>query len=220
MCRLTSASFGFARVVTWSLLICFGAEEQAVADNELTDLELVEALHGGGYNLYFRHAATDWSSSDRVAEEGDWTSCDPARLRQLSDAGRATALAIGKAIRELGIPVGQVLASPYCRAVETARLLGVGQVETTSDVMNLRVAEFFGGRNAIVSTARKRLAMPPIPGTNTVIVAHGNVAREATPVYPGEGEGVVFEPDGMGGFRYVDRLAPSRWIELSNAFRR
>jgi hypothetical protein len=40
-----------------------------------------------------------------------------------------------------------------------------------------------------------------------VIVAHGNVAREATPVYPGEGEALVFEPDGAGGFVLRGRIA-------------
>ena len=82
---------------------------------ELQGETLVEALRGGGYTLYFRHAATDWSLQDEVREAGDWTSCDPSRMRQLSDAGRATARAVGKAIRALHIPVGKVLASPYCR---------------------------------------------------------------------------------------------------------
>src|SRR5690606_30635352 len=45
---------------------------------------LAEALRAGGYVLYFRHAATDWSGTDRVRAAGEWTSCDPARMRQLS----------------------------------------------------------------------------------------------------------------------------------------
>lgn len=179
---------------------------------------LVRALRQGGYNLYFRHAATDWSQSDRVREAGDWNSCDPERIRQLSDKGRDTARAVGNAIRALGIPVGKVLASPYCRTVETARLMDLGQIEKTTEVMNMRVAEYFGGRAAIVKTAQARLAMPPAAGTNTVIVAHGNVARDSTPVYPGEAEGVVFLPDGNGGFSVVARVSPAQWSELAAEF--
>ncbi len=179
---------------------------------------LVRALRQGGYNIYFRHAATDWSQSDQVREAGDWTSCDPSRIRQLSDKGRDTARAVGNAIRALGIPVGKVLASPYCRTVETASLMGLGQVEKTTDVMNMRVAEFFGGRAAIIKTARARLATQPDPGSNTVIVAHGNVARDSTPVYPGEAEGVVFLPDGDGGFSVVARVSPVQWTELAADF--
>jgi len=48
------------------------------------------------------------------------------------------------------------------------------------------------------------------------IVAHGNVAREATPVYPGEGEGAVFRPDDQGGFSYVGQLSPSEWTRLAD----
>ena len=113
------------------------------------------------------------------------------------------------------IPVGRVLASPYCRTVETAKLMGLGPIETTTDVMNMRVAEYFGGRAAIAATARARLAVPPASGTNTVIVAHGNVAREATSVYPGEAEGAVFRPDGNGAFEFVGRLTPAQWTQLA-----
>ena len=197
------------------LLILAVAPAWAETTTELRDEALIEALRNGGYNLYFRHTATDWSQQDHVRKVDDWLSCEPSRMRQLAEPGRATARAIGAAMRALRIPVGKVLASPYCRTVETARLMDLAPVETTTDVMNLRVAEYFGGREAIVATAQARLATATSPGTNTVIVAHGNVAREATPVYPDEGEGAVFQPDDQGGFRYVGRLSPSEWKRLA-----
>ncbi|MDH3316208.1 MAG: histidine phosphatase family protein [Gammaproteobacteria bacterium] len=200
------------------ILLSIGGTAPAQEGKELSDEQLVGALRQGGYNIYFRHAATDWSQSDQVREAGDWTSCDPSRIRQLSDDGRETARAVGAAIRALRVPVGKVLASPYCRTAETASLMDLGQVETTIDVMNMRVADYFGGREAIVKTARARLAAKPAPGTNAVIVAHGNVARDSTPVYPGEAEGVVFLPDGNGGFSVVTRVSPERWVELAGKF--
>ncbi len=181
----------------------------------LTGGELVAALREGGYTLYFRHAQTDWSNPDRLREAGDWVSCDPERMRQLSTEGRAAARAVGQAIRALGIPVGRVLASPYCRTVETAELMELGPVETTTHVMNLRAASYVGGRGAVVANARALLATPPPPGTNTLVSAHGNVAREATPVYPGEAEGVVFRADGRGGFEAVARVTPKEWQRLA-----
>ncbi len=182
-----------------------------------TDEELVQSLRRGGFNIYFRHAQTDWSQYDDVRGDGDWLSCDPARIRQLSDAGRETARAIGQAMRRLAIPVGQVLASPYCRTRETAELLGFGAPESTTDVMNMRVAERFGGRSAIVATARARLGRAPQPGSNTVIVAHGNVARDATPVYPDEAEAVVFQPLGSSDFKVIALIPPERWEQLATA---
>ena len=66
------------------------------------------------------------------------------------------------------------------------------------------------------STARTHISLvPPPAGSNRVIVAHGNVARNATPVYPDEGEGVVFEPDGDGGFRLVGRLTADGWRRVA-----
>jgi len=177
----------------------------------LSDEALVQTLREGGFNIYFRHAATDWSQSDEVSKAGDWLSCDSSRMRQLSADGRQTSINIGDAIRALGLPVGKVMASPYCRTVETAELMRLGAVEATTDVMNLRVAGYFGGRGEIVRSAQMRLSTKPALGTNTIIVAHGNVAQAATPVYPGEGEAVIFQPDGEGGFRYIARIAADDW---------
>ena len=183
------------------------------AATQLDDAALLEALRAGGFNIYFRHVATDWSQSDQVRAAGDWRDCDATRMRQLSDAGRGDAKTIGAAIRELGIPVGEVLASPYCRTVETARLMDLGKVEESLQVMNLRAADYVGGRASVIASARELLASPP-PSGNRVIVAHGNVARESTPVYPNEGEAVVFEPDGKGGFILRGRIKVGDWARL------
>ena len=198
---------------SWLLLGLLMAAD-ATAQSSLSGPELLAALRDGGYNLYFRHAATDWSQHDRVRQDGDWTSCDGMRMRQLSDSGRETARAVGAAIQTLRIPVGEVLASPYCRTLETAQLMGLGTVQPTTQVINLRVADRFGGTQAVIASARHLLATAPAGGTNRVIVAHGNVARDATPVYPDEAEAAIFRPDGQGGFEVVGRLTPAQWSAL------
>ena len=202
------------RILSFGFLLLVVSPATAATPTLLTDLALVEALRNGGYNIYFRHVSTDWSQSDSLRQADDWLSCDPAQMRQLSEPGRADAVAIGDAIRRLAIPVGEILASPYCRTVETARLMELGKVTTTTEVMNLRAAEYFGGRAAIVATAQALLARLPEPGSNRVIVAHGNVAQASTPVYPAEGEGVVFLPDDNGGFHLVGRIGPADWPRL------
>lgn len=204
--------FGYPLLAAALLAVCTAVS----ADEAMSPADLVEALRGGGFNIYFRHAQTDWSNPDRIEKAGDWTSCDASRARQLSAAGRQAARAVGEAMRALDIPVGRVLASPYCRTVDTARLMGLGEVETTTDVMNMRAAEYVGGRDAVVRTARELLSTPPAPGTNTVIAAHGNVARAATPVYPGEAEAVVFRPEENGEFTFVGRLTPEQWTALAS----
>ena len=180
----------------------------------LEDLALVESLRKGGYNIYFRHAATDWSQNDQVSKAGDWTSCDPGKMRQLSEAGRKTASTVGEAIRALQIPIGQVFASPYCRTVETARNMKLGPVEKTTDIMNMRVAEYFGGTSAIAARTQRRLSMLPQAKTNTVLVAHGNVLVTATDVYPQEAEAIVFRPEGNGNWTFMARISPQEWARL------
>ena len=182
------------------------------AADTLDDSALLAALRAGGLNLYFRHVATDWSQSDQVSESGDWQDCDPARMRQLSDDGRTDARTIGAAIRALAIPVSEVLASPYCRTRETAELMQLGEVVDTFQVMNLRAADYVGGRAAVVADAQALLASVPMPG-NRIISAHGNVARNATPYYPQEGEALVFRPDGER-FRLLGRITVSDWARL------
>ena len=200
-------------VIVWALHHAFLTESHA-SEGVLGDAELVAALRAGGLNIYFRHAATDWSQHDHVSRYGDWLSCDGNRIRQLSNTGRAHAKAIGSAMRRLRVPVARIISSPYCRCLETAKALGLGPVQSATDVMNLRVAQYFGGRDAIVSRAQWLLSTPPAPATNTVIVAHGNVAREATPVYPGEAEAVVFQPLGNRQFRVLGRIPQQRWTQL------
>jgi len=206
-------SNGMARFARMLALCLLFAGPTAAAQELLGDAALIAALRGGGHNLYFRHVGTNWSQHDQVQEAGDWRSCDATRMRQLSQQGRDDARTIGSALRRLEVPVGEVLASPYCRTVETARLMQLGDVVETTQVMNLRAADYVGGRASVVASAQALLASPP-PSGNRVIVAHGNVAREATPAYPAEGEALVFEPDGEGGFMLRGRVTVSDWSRL------
>ena len=209
------------------LIACFGmlavftvSAGHAVAQETLSNRALVEALRRGGYVVYFRHAATDWSRDDHVANAGDWDSCDPNRMRQLSEQGRATARRIGAAIRGLGIPVGRVISSEYCRTRQTAELMDIGPVEPTRAVMNMRVAHLVGGSERVIERAQRELARAPQPGTNTVIVAHGNLMQAASGAYTGEAGAGVFAPLGNRQFRLVALLEPERWQQLADRFAR
>jgi hypothetical protein len=171
--------------------------------------ELLRELRKGGYILYFRHTATDFSKNDDAMTSFE----DCASQRNLTDAGRAQARAIGEEIRALAIPVGKVIASPYCRTVETAMLI-FGRAEKMSDVR--------GGPGTANSPERyaglrKLLSSTPPAGTNLAIASHGNPFHAvAGPPYLAEGEAAVVRPLGKD-FEIVARIRSERWGELQPA---
>ena len=188
------------------------------ADSMLSGKALADALRQGGYTIYFRHAATDWSRDDHVMLEGDWTSCDADRMRQLSDEGREQARRIGEAIQRLDIPVGRILSSEYCRARETAQLMNLGPVLPTRSLMNTRVAYLVGGQKEVVIRAQEEIGRHPVKGTNTILVAHGNLMHAATGAYTDEGGAAVFLPMGDGTFTLVAQISSEHWVRLADRY--
>ncbi len=172
---------------------------------------LVTALRAGGYTLYFRHTATDFSQSDAAMKGYD----ECATQRNLSEAGRAHAREIGEAIRALKLPVGEVIASPFCRTMETGRLM-FGRAEPSAVV---RGYEGTNAANADYSRLVALLAAPPKAGTLRMVTSHGNPFRAiAGPPHLQEGEAAVLKPAG-GDFVVVARIRREDWPSLAAAAR-
>jgi broad specificity phosphatase PhoE len=177
---------------------------------QLTGAALAGALRQGGYVLLFRHAATDWSSRDESRSRLD----DCSTQRNLSEAGRTDARRIGEAIRVLGIPIGTVWASPFCRTRETAQL-AFGHAELTRELLwpGSGAAESVKAQHR--AAVRTRLGSAPSAGQNTVLVTHGFVIQAATEESVAEGEALVLFPAGGQQFRLAGRIKPEEWAALS-----
>lgn len=172
-------------------------------------LVLARALQQGGLIVFFRHAQTDWSRGD--VDPVDLDRCETQRV--LSDEGRAQAEAIGRAWRALKLPTGDVLASPFCRTRDTARL-AFGRVTAEPTLRHLAPEspenfELAGRRTQAV------LAVAPKLGCNRVIVAHGFSIRPITGWDPAEGEAIVFEPQPDGDVRVRGRLTSDDFAMLA-----
>jgi hypothetical protein len=169
--------------------------------------ELLERLRSGGYVLYMRHASTDFSQNDRAMASFE----DCARQRNLTDQGRDEARAVGEHIRRLGIPVGEVLASPFCRTMETARL-ALQRAEATHEVRGGPVRSEDPKR---YDGLRRLLSTPPPPGANRFISSHGNPFHAvAGPPYLAEGEIAVVEPLGAMKFVVITRIRVQDWPSI------
>jgi hypothetical protein len=168
---------------------------------------LVSALRQGGLILYFRHTSTDFGQNDDQMTGYE----DCSRQRNLTDQGRDEARKIGAEIKRLQLPIGEVLASPFCRTMETARLM-FGRAQSTAAVRGGPARPDSPDRYAEL---RKLLSTPPQPGTDLVIASHGNpfAAVAGTP-YLAEGEAAVIRPLGADGFRIVARIPKTEWANL------
>ena len=165
---------------------------------------LLAALKRGGYVVYFRHTATDFSRGDAGMKGYD--DCD--NQRPLTAQGRRDATQIGQRIRALGLGVGEAFASPYCRTMEHARLM-LSEVAPRTEIAEAQAGDHGG--------LRRLLATPVAVGGNRWIVGHGNPFRAvAGPPHLAEGEAAVIRP-GTSRWTVVARLAVADWQTLGAA---
>ena len=182
--------------------LCIAAVFPAAAQDVAT------LLREGGVTLYFRHVATDFSQQDR----DDAALADCTKQRNLSDAGRDDARAIGAALRALPVPVRNVLASPYCRTQETAQLM-LDRATVTRDVLG----HMRPGGAPDYASLDKVLASPVPRGSVDVVVSHGNPFRALTrDVQLAEGEAAIVQGDGKR-WRVIGRVTPAEWRALARA---
>lgn len=165
---------------------------------ELKGAELLKALRAGGFVLYLRHTETG-----EVTPE--------CRQSNLSKTGEDQARAIGVALRELRIPIGDRESSELCRVRDTARLLDVGDFRTNEDLNNIPK----NASHDFNSARMRRIAVPPRTGTNTILASHihgGNTPDQR--LLLDLGEMIVFRPDGKGGSEPVARIPRTGWTTL------
>lgn len=170
------------------------------------DPSLLAELRAGGNVLYLRHASTDFSQNDSQMKNFE----DCAHQRNLTDKGRREARRLGEHVRRLKIPIGTVLASPFCRTMETARL-AFGKAQATSEARGGSARPDDPARYA----ALKKLLSEPVPkGENRVVTSHGNpFFALAGPPYLAEGEMAVTQPGG-DSFTIVGRIRLEDWQAL------
>ena len=174
-------------------------------------------LRRGGFVVVFRHGKTNAGAAFPEDKSPlDLANC--ADQAMLSDAGQDQARAIGKAFTSANIPVGTVLASGYCRAIEMARL-AFGHVETSDALL---LPNFVPVADAPapppwpqrVQAMKKMLATVPEGPTNTILITHFPNVKAALGVQIDFGDAVIVKPDGQGGTRLIARILAGEWPSL------
>jgi broad specificity phosphatase PhoE len=160
--------------------------------------ELWELMRQGGQVVLIRHALTDAGFGDPQGFRLE----DCSTQRNLSTEGREHAKRIGEAFRLHRVPVERVLASPWCRCVETASL-AFGKADLAHALSNL-----FGRSENRQKQVEQLTAMvgERRPGGNLVLVTHGSTILALTRIPVNMGEIMVLTPQGEGRFALAGRF--------------
>ena len=157
------------------------------------------AADAPGAILLMRHATAPGTGDPPDIRLGDCRS-----QRNLSEAGRAEARAIGNRLRMAGISFDRILTSEWCRATETAELLALGPVTPFPPANS-----FFSNRQeAGRQTAEVLAYLSGLPeGARVLIVTHQVNITALTGIVPRSGEIVITSREG-DGLMVLDRLPP------------
>ena len=141
--------------------------------------EIFKALQKGNHVLSFRHALANLGNDQcGAAVDNWWRSCDVNVARQLSPQGNADAKAIGRVLKMLGVPVGRMLSSEFCRCFGTAQLMDFGLpvvqlTEITYCAYNTELTRY--------ADTMQLISTQPTDGKVTVIVTHAGFSNPPSP---------------------------------------
>lgn len=162
-----------------------------------------QRLGTGGHVLLMRHA-----EAPGVGDPPGFRIDDCSTQRNLSAAGRAQARAAGRWLRSQGLQRAQVWSSPWCRCLDTARLLDLGPVTVEPSL-----SSFFGDyergpqqREALQAFVARLQGDPA--GSAPVLVTHQVVISAYVGGGASSAEMVLVRVDRQGLPLDVSRYAP------------
>ena len=123
------------RFVIFTVLLGFCITAEVASADDAADAW--KALRAGGHVALMRHADAPGGVGDPPGFRVD----DCATQRNLSEKGRADAAKIGVSLQSEGIAFEKILSSPWCRCIDTAKLLNLGTVETEATFGNVVVLQ-------------------------------------------------------------------------------
>jgi broad specificity phosphatase PhoE len=160
-----------------------------------------QALRAGGHIALMRHT----SAPGGVGDPSGFKLGDCTTQRNLSDEGRAEAVAMGKRIKSENVAFKKILSSPWCRCMDTARLMDLGPIETAPTFGNVVVLsdqreELTAGGQAIIRAWKGQ--------GNLLVVTHGANIRALTGESPASGEIIVVAIGANESISVVGRIPP------------
>ena len=191
-----------------AIMGCLLATELSLAQT-LEGNDLIRALQDGGYVIVMRHASSPRQLPGAATANPD----NVNRERQLDEAGRRDSTAMGEAFRRLGIEITEVGSSPTYRAMETARLAGFSDIDQRAELGNEGMQE---SGEAFARWLQEKVESAPAEG-NILLITHGPNISGAFPEHSagmGEGEALIFDPNGDADAVMVARIRIVEWPNM------
>ena len=157
-----------------------------------------------GTVIILRHAYAPGTS-----DPAGFDLADCRTQRNLNDAGRAQARALGRQLRAAGLTSSTaVFTSPWCRCQETARLLGFAPPVVLGALRSFYATPDETER--VTDELRAFLQTLPVDGPPLVLVTHQVNISALTREFMASGEGVVLRLNGSLQPALVGRIAAPR----------
>ena len=181
-------------IITALLISLLG---QSAMANELAIWDKLQGTNPKGYVLLLRHTI-----APGVGDPENFKLNDCSTQRNLSQLGREDAKAVGDWLKRRDIKISRVESSRWCRAKETAQLLGIGKVRLNSNLDSL-----FESADPAKAIQTLRVKKQIIDWRNKsgllVLVGHFVNIGAVAGVGVGSGEGVLVKADSKGKITVV-----------------
>ena len=175
--------------------LLFSLTAQSSLANELLIWDKLQGTAPKGYVLLLRH-----SYAPGVGDPDNFKLNDCSTQRNLSDVGRQDAKDVGAWLQRREIKIFRVETSRWCRAKETAQLLGLGKVR-----LNKNLDSLFEEADALnhpqTAAVRRQIQNHRNKTGLLVLVGHYVNIAALTGVGVASGEGILVKASAQGEFK-------------------
>ena len=182
-------------LVTLTLLLSFLAQSASASDLRIWDQ--LQGTSPKGYVLLLRHAY-----APGVGDPENFRLNDCSTQRILSDLGRQDARDVGEWLKRRQIDILRVESSRWCRAKETAELLGLGRVKLNKNLDSLFEENDIASHPQTLQIRKQIIAHRKKSGLLIMVGHYVNIAA-LTGVGVGSGEGVLVRANRNGELRVM-----------------
>jgi len=183
--------------ITLLCILCFLLPVVTSAENQ--GIVWAEFLQGRAVAL-LRHATAPGSGDPHGFRIGDCST-----QRNLSQEGRQQARRVGEFFRKKGVKEASIYSSQWCRCLETATLLNLGQVNQLPSLNS-----FF--QNSLTEKSQTKeisqfiVSLPA--GKPSIMVTHQVNITALTGIVPGSGEIILFRFNKVNSGEVIGRFKP------------